>query len=164
MTAPAVQFGYAGAWEEGFLPGSSRFFNLSVSYLAGAFRRGVGKAVQSLSFQKAAKRIRDVDSKLEGLLKGVWFKCNEDRREKLSFTLAKYPFRSFLVKNGKALDPKGLALRSDLLIAGAMPIGIILSNTAEVIDEIIRKEGILRDAPIDINPKGNDRRLRVHRP
>jgi hypothetical protein len=48
-----------------------------------------------------------------------------------------------VVRNGKPLDPQGRPLSTELLVAGDMPCGLILTNSVEVIDEVIRSEAFV---------------------
>src|SRR5215472_10026725 len=43
----------------------------------------------------------------------------------------------------RALDPDGKPLRADLLVADQLPVGLILDNLLEVIDEVIRSEEVI---------------------
>jgi hypothetical protein len=61
----------------------------------------------------------------------------------LCFYLAKYPYKHFVFKNGRPLDPDGEPLQADLLVANLLPVGLILDNALEVIDEVIRREEVI---------------------
>lgn len=99
--------------------------------------------MQRLDFKTASKRIKVVDAQLEVLLRGVWRQCARERQKELGFFLAQYPYRSYVIKNGRPLNPEGLPLADEVLVAGGMPCGLILNNIVEVIDEMIRSEALL---------------------
>src|SRR5262249_21076677 len=44
---------------------------------------------------------------------------------------------------GRALDPAGQPLRPDVLVANQLPVGLILDNALEVIDEVIRNGEVI---------------------
>jgi hypothetical protein len=58
------------------------------------------------------------------------------RQRDLCFYLAKYPYKNFVFKNGRALDPGGNLLQPDLLVGNLLPVGLILDNVLEVIDDV----------------------------
>jgi hypothetical protein len=99
--------------------------------------------MRQLNFREAAKIIRAVDADLEESLRVVWDQAGKDRQGELCFFLARYPYKSFVFKDGKALDPNGEPLRSDLLVANNLPVGLILDKVLEVIDEVIRKGRVI---------------------
>jgi hypothetical protein len=101
------------------------------------------RAMYQLDFKSASKHIKSVDTKLEHILRGIWNQAPKEKQKDLCFYLAQYPYRSYLVKNGKPLDPAGHALSRDLIVAGGMPCGLILTNLVEIIDEIVRAEAVL---------------------
>jgi len=96
-----------------------------------------------LDFKEASEIIRAVDAELESLLNVLWGQAAKACQGDLCFFLAKYPYKSFIFKNGRALDPDGQPLRADLLVADQLPVGLILDNSLEVIDEIIRIEEVI---------------------
>ncbi len=96
-----------------------------------------------LDFKEASEIIRAADAELEEALRVVWHQAARARQGELCFFLAKYPYKSFVFKNGQALDPDGEALRDDLLVAGQLPVGLILDNVLEVIDEVIRNGEVI---------------------
>jgi hypothetical protein len=96
-----------------------------------------------LDFKEASETIRAVDEELEALLRVVWGQAARERQRDLSFYLAKYPYKNFVFKNGRALDPDGNPLQSDLLVANLLPVGLVLDNVLEVIDEVIRREEVI---------------------
>jgi hypothetical protein len=96
-----------------------------------------------LDFKSASKHIKAVDTKLERLLRGIWNQALKEKQKDLCFYLAQYPYRSYVIKNGRPLDPAGQSLSRDLLVAGDMPCGLILTNLVEVIDEMIRSEAFV---------------------
>jgi hypothetical protein len=91
-----------------------------------------------LDFEEAAEKIRAADVDLEDALRVVWDQAARARQGQLCFFLARYPYKSFVFRNGRALDPHGEPLRADLLVADRLPVGLILDNVLEVIDEVIR--------------------------
>jgi hypothetical protein len=96
-----------------------------------------------LNFREAAKLIRAVDADLEESLRVVWDHAAIARQGELCFFLARYPYKNFVFKNGQALDPDGEPLQSDLLVADRLPVGLILDNVLEVIDEVIRNGEVI---------------------
>jgi hypothetical protein len=96
-----------------------------------------------LNFKEAAEIIQMVDAGLAEALKIVWHQADSARQGDLCFVLAKYPYKNFIFKNGHALDPDGAPLRADLLVAGNLPVGLILDNVLEVIDEVIRNGEVI---------------------
>ncbi len=96
-----------------------------------------------LDFKEASETVKAVDEELEALLRVVWGQAARERQRDLCFYLAKYPYKHFVVKNGRPLDPDGQPLRADLLVADLLPVGLILDNTLEVIDEVIRREEVI---------------------
>lgn len=99
--------------------------------------------MRRLEFKEAAKLIREIAPDLEAGLRSVWDQAPKARQAELCFFLAKYPYKRFVFKNGQALDPEGLPLRADLLVADQLPVGLILDNMLEVIDEVIRHEEVI---------------------
>jgi hypothetical protein len=95
-----------------------------------------------MDFKEAAEFIRAVDAGLEEALKVVWHQATRARQASLCFFLAKYPYKNFVFKNGQALDPDGGPLRADLLV-NQLPVGLILDNVLEVIDEVIRRGEVI---------------------
>jgi hypothetical protein len=81
-----------------------------------------------LSFKYASKHVKSVDANLEHILRGIWNQAPKEKQKDLCFYLAQYPYRSYLVKNGRPLDPAGHALSHDLIVAGGMPCGLILTD------------------------------------
>ncbi len=104
------------------------------------FIRGV---MHRLDFKEASDVIKTIDPELEALLRVVWNQTARRRQDDLSFSLAKYPYKHFVFKNGRALDPTGKPLSADLLVADQLPVGLILDNMLEVIDEVIRREEVI---------------------
>jgi hypothetical protein len=96
-----------------------------------------------LDFKEASETIRAVDEELEALLRVVWGQAARERQRDLCFYLAKYPYKNFVFKNGRALDPDGNLLQPDLLVGNLLPVGLILDNVLEVIDEVIRREEVI---------------------
>jgi hypothetical protein len=96
-----------------------------------------------LNFKEASEIIKAVDAELATALSVVWSQSARARQGDLCFYLAKYPYKHFVFKNGRALDPDGRPLRADLLVAGQLPVGLILDNLLEVIDEVIRNEEVI---------------------
>jgi hypothetical protein len=96
-----------------------------------------------LDFEEASEIIKAVDAELEEALRVVWHQATRARQGDLCFFLAKYPYKNFVFKNGQALDPDGEPLRADLLVAGQLPVGLILDNVLEVIDEVIRNGEVI---------------------
>jgi hypothetical protein len=96
-----------------------------------------------LDFKEASGLIRAVDAELEAMLSALWNQAPRACQRDLCFFLAKYPYKHFVFKNGQALDPDGKPLRTDLLVADQLPVGLILDNSLEVIDEIIRNEEVI---------------------
>jgi len=96
-----------------------------------------------LNFKEASEIIRTVDAELATLLNAVWCQAAKARQRDLCFFLAKYPYKQFVFKNGRAFDPDGQPLRADLLVANQLPVGLILDNLLEVIDEVIREEEVI---------------------
>jgi hypothetical protein len=94
--------------------------------------------MRQMDFEEASGIIRAVDADLAEALRALWDQTPKARRSELSFFLAKYPYMSFVFKSGSALDPDGRPLRADLLVAGGLPVGLILDNVLEVVDEVIR--------------------------
>lgn len=99
--------------------------------------------MHQLDFKNASKHIKSVDPKLEMLLRGIWNQSPKEKQKELCFYLGGYPYRSYVIKNGRPLDTAGRPLSNDLLVAGGMPCGLILTNSVEVIDEMIRNEAFL---------------------
>jgi hypothetical protein len=99
--------------------------------------------MRRLDFREASDLIKVVDHELEAVLRVVWDQTPRSRQRDLSFFLAKYPYKHFIFKNGRPLDPDGRALRSDLLVANVLPVGLILDDLLEVIDEVIRHEEVI---------------------
>jgi hypothetical protein len=96
-----------------------------------------------LDFKEASGIIKAIDAELAEALNAVWGQAAKARQTDLCFYLAKYPYKHFVFKNGRALDPDGQPLRPDLLVAGQLPVGLILDNLLEVIDEVIRSEEVI---------------------
>jgi hypothetical protein len=96
-------------------------------------------------FKEASETIKAVDAELEALLRVVWGQTARERQRDLCFYLAKYPYKHFVFKNGRPLDPDGQPLRADLLVANLLPVGLILDNVLEVIDEVIRRDEVFRN-------------------
>jgi hypothetical protein len=96
-------------------------------------------------FKEASETIKAVDAELEALLRVVWGQTARERQRDLCFYLAKYPYKHFVFKNGRQLDPDGQPLRADLLVANLLPVGLILDNVLEVIDEVIRRDEVFRN-------------------
>jgi hypothetical protein len=94
-------------------------------------------------FKEASELIKEADADLEEALSVVWTQAERARQSELCFFLAKYPYKNFVFKNGQALDPGGRPLRADLLIANQLPVGLILDNALEVIDEVIRNSEVI---------------------
>ena len=99
--------------------------------------------MRRLDFKEASELIKAVDAELEALLSAVWDQATRACQRDLYFLLARYPYTHFVFKDGKALDPDGEPLAQDLLVAGRLPVGLILDNLLEVIDEIIRNEEVI---------------------
>jgi hypothetical protein len=99
--------------------------------------------MRRLDFKKASKLIREVAPDLEADLRSVWDQASKARQAELCFFLAKYPYKRFVFKNGQALGPDGSPLGADLLGANQLPVGLILDNLLEVIDEVIRHEEVI---------------------
>jgi hypothetical protein len=99
--------------------------------------------MRRLDFKEASELIKAVDAELEALLGAVWDQAPKACQRDLCFFLAKYPYKHFVFKNGQALDPDGGPLRADLLVADQLPVGLILDNSLEVIDEVIRNEEVI---------------------
>ena len=99
--------------------------------------------MQRVDFKEAFGIIQAVDAKLAESLRAVWEQTAKARQANLCCYLAKYPYKHFVFKNGRALDPDGQPLRPDLLVAGQLPVGLILDNLLEVIDEVIRNEEVI---------------------
>jgi hypothetical protein len=99
--------------------------------------------MHQLDFKEAAEIIRTVDADLEESLRVVWNQAARARQSELGFFLARYPYKNYVFKNGQALDPDGEPLRTDLLVAKQLPVGLILDNVLEVIDEVIRNEEVI---------------------
>jgi hypothetical protein len=96
-----------------------------------------------LDFKEASEIIRAVDAELEAALSAVWSQTARARQSELCFFLAKYPYKHFVFKNGRALDPDGRPLPDDLLVANQLPVGLILDNLLEVVDDVIRNEEVI---------------------
>jgi hypothetical protein len=99
--------------------------------------------MRRLDFKKAARLIREVAPDLEADLSSVWDQASKARRAELCFFLAKYPYKSFVFKDGQALDPDGSPVGDELLGANQLPVGLILDNVLEVVDEVIRHEEVI---------------------
>jgi hypothetical protein len=99
--------------------------------------------MQRLDFKDAREIIKAVDPELEALLRVVWGQAAPRDQNDLCFVLARYPYKHFVFKNGRALDPDGGPLGSDLLVADRLPVGLILDNMLEVIDEVIRNDEVI---------------------
>ena len=96
-----------------------------------------------LDFKEASETVKAVDEELEALLRVVWGQAARERQRDLCFFLARYPYKHFVLKNGRPLDPDGQPLRADLLVANLLPVGLILDNVLEVIDEVIRRDEVI---------------------
>src|SRR5215510_4509574 len=99
--------------------------------------------MRRLDFKEASEIIKAVDAELAVLLSDVWDRAAKAYQRDLCFFLATYPYKHFVFKNGRALDPNGKPLRADLLVADQLPVGLILDNMLEVIDEVIRSEEVI---------------------
>jgi hypothetical protein len=99
--------------------------------------------MRRLDFKEASELIKSVDAELEALLSAVWDQATRAFQRDLCFFLARYPYTHFVFKDGKALAPDGQPLAPDLLVAGRSPVGLILDNLLEVIDEVIRNEEVI---------------------
>jgi hypothetical protein len=99
--------------------------------------------MRRLDFVEASELIRAVEPELEALLRVVWSQTDKIHRHRLSFCLAEYPFKHFVIKNGKPLAPDGHPLNSDLLVANKLPVGLILDKLLEVVDEVIRNHEVI---------------------
>ena len=99
--------------------------------------------MRRLDFKEASELIKAVDAELESLLGAVWDQAPKACQRDLCFFLAEYPYKHFVFKDGKPLDPDGRPLAQDLLVAGRLPVGLILDNLLEVIDEVIRYEEVI---------------------
>jgi hypothetical protein len=96
-----------------------------------------------LDFKEALETINAVDAELAALLSVVWEQAAKACQRDLCFFLAKYPYKHFVFRNGQALDPDGQPLAPDLLVADKLPVGLILDNLLEVVDEVIRNEEMI---------------------
>jgi hypothetical protein len=96
-----------------------------------------------LDFKEASETIKSVDAELEALLRVVRDQAARERQRDLCFYLARYPYKHFVFKNGRPLDPDGQPLQADLLVADLLPVGLILDNALEVIDEVIRRDEVI---------------------
>jgi hypothetical protein len=99
--------------------------------------------MRRLDFTEASKIIKAVDADLEAALNAVWIRTARTSQSSLCFFLAKYPYKHFVVKNGQALDPDGRPLGADLLLPNRLPVGLILDNLLEVVDDVIRKDEVI---------------------
>jgi hypothetical protein len=99
--------------------------------------------MRKVHFREAVEIIKEVDANLEAALRVVWNQAPKMRQNELCFFLAKYPYKQFVFKNGQALDPNGEPLADYLLIDGRLPVGLILDNLLEVIDEVIRNDEVI---------------------
>src|SRR6516164_3622911 len=99
--------------------------------------------MHQLDFKEAAEIIRMVDADLEESLRVVWNQAARARQSELCFFLVRYPYKNYVFKNGQALDPDGEPLRADLLVANQLPVGLIVDNALEVIDEVICNEEVI---------------------
>jgi hypothetical protein len=109
-----------------------------------SYRRNTcDRVMRRLDFKEASETVRAVDEELEALLRVVWDQAARERQRDLSFYLANYPYKNFVFKNGRALDPDGNPLPSGLLVGNLLPVGLILDNVLEVIDEVIRREEVI---------------------
>lgn len=94
-------------------------------------------------FKEASELIKAVDADLEAALRVVWDQAGRARQSELCFFLAEYPYKNFVFRNGRAFEPDGSPLRADLLVADNLPVGLILDNALEVIDEVIRNGEVI---------------------
>src|SRR5712671_8012888 len=99
--------------------------------------------MRRFDFKEASELIKAVDAELEALLSVVWDQAAKACQRDLCFFLAKYPYKHFVFKNGRPLDPDGQPLRADLLVANLLPVGLILDNALEAIDEVIRRDEVI---------------------
>jgi hypothetical protein len=95
-----------------------------------------------INFNDATAILEMVDPELERLLSVVWGQASRARQRDLCFFLAKYPYKHFVFKNGQALDPDGRPLGADLLGTNRLPVGLILDNLLDVVDEVIGFEEV----------------------
>jgi hypothetical protein len=58
-----------------------------------------------LDFKEASETIKAAE--LEALLRIVWDQAARERQRDLCFYFAKYPYKHFVFKNGRPLDPDG---------------------------------------------------------
>jgi hypothetical protein len=96
-----------------------------------------------MDFMEASKIVRAVAPDLEAALSMVWERAAKTRQRDLCFFLAKYPYKHFVFKNGQALDPDGKPFPPELLVAGGLPVGLIVDNLLEVIDQVIRTDEVI---------------------
>jgi hypothetical protein len=75
-----------------------------------------------LDFKEASETVKAVDEELEALLRVVWGQAARERQRDLCFFLAKYPYKHFVFKNGRPLDPDGQPLPADLLGPSSNPV------------------------------------------
>ena len=54
-----------------------------------------------LDFKEASETVKAVDEELEALLRVVWGQAARERQRDLCFYLAKYPYKHFVLKNGR---------------------------------------------------------------
>lgn len=99
--------------------------------------------MRRLEFKAASKLIGEVAPDLETDLRSVWDQASKARQAELCFFLARYPYKRFVFKNGQALDPDGVPIGAELLGVNKYPVGLILDNLLEVIDEVIRSEEVI---------------------
>src|SRR6266852_3060596 len=100
--------------------------------------------MRRFEFREASEELRRVDVELESLLRITWEQAEKQHQNQLNFVLAEYPYKHFLLKNGRPLDPHGQPLPADLLVANRVPVGLILNNLLEVVDLVIRSKEVIK--------------------
>src|SRR5260370_34575891 len=96
-----------------------------------------------LDFKEASETVKAGDQERAALLRVVGGQAVRERQRDVCWFLAKYTYKHFVSKNGRPLDPDGQPLRADLLVANLLPVGLILDNVLEVIDEVIRRDEVI---------------------
>jgi hypothetical protein len=89
------------------------------------------------------RRISEVHPELGIVLATVFESVGEQLQERLSFSLAAYPFSDSVINGGRPLAPQGREFPSPLILTEQLPFGIILSNCLEVVEGVVGSTSIV---------------------
>lgn len=99
--------------------------------------------MRRFAYKEVAQELKALDPALGALLGAIWESASPGMRERLCFYRASYSFRSYVLKEGRALTPKGDSIPNFLKVAGDLPFGLVLRRTVEVVDDLIRGNDLI---------------------